>query len=155
LPDALASHRSGTLIDLEAHVLAVEQAHSLSAAAMQRRLEIELPGALRYLSRLCDAIHKVLRIAQGLLPYLLASLPPTISALTPVFGHGQVLVQLREQLAGFVVQLPAPLGFNPSRNHPGAHHGGHQQPMGRDPPCAFVDPVSSPIADRKTQEKTS
>jgi hypothetical protein len=155
LPDALASHRSGTLANLEAHVIAVEQAQSLLSVAMQRRLEIELPGALRYLSRLSNAIHKVLRIAQGLLPPLLASLPPTITGLTPLFGEQRVLVRLREKLARFLPQLPAPLGFNPSRNKPVAHFNPHQQQMGRDPPCAFVDPANQPIADRQPQERPS
>ena len=53
LPDALASHFPGTLVDLESHVMAVEQAVCLETAAADRRTEIELPRALRYLSRLC------------------------------------------------------------------------------------------------------
>ena len=60
LPDCLASQYSGTLADLEATVLAVEQAPSRPAAAEQLRTEIELPGALRYLDRLCRAVHGAL-----------------------------------------------------------------------------------------------
>ena len=60
LPDCLASHYSGTLANLEALVLACERAPSRAAAAAQLRIEIELPGALRYLGRLNAAVHGVL-----------------------------------------------------------------------------------------------
>jgi len=78
LPDALASHFSGTLAQIEAHVVAVELASSFASAARDRRLDIELPGALRYLSRVCKAVHKALNICRGLRPEPLASLPSTV-----------------------------------------------------------------------------
>ena len=68
LPDCLASHYSGTLADLEAMVVAVEQAPSRARAAGQLRTEIELPGALRYLDRLCTSVHGVLSAIRGLEP---------------------------------------------------------------------------------------
>jgi hypothetical protein len=73
LPDCLASHYSGTLADLEAMVLAVEQAPSRAAAAGQLRTEIEMPGALRYLDRLSRAVHSALATIRGLEPVRFAA----------------------------------------------------------------------------------
>ena len=148
LPDALASHFSGTLVDIEAHVMAVESAVSLAAAAMSRRQEIELPGALRYLSRVCKAVHKALNICRGLLPDTLASLPPTLHGFAALATKAEVLTSLRQRLARHLPQLPTPLGFNPSRNNPVARSSGLQHQTGRDPPCALLDPAIKPIADR-------
>jgi len=148
LPDALASHFSGTLADIEAHVAAVELAASVASAAKDRRLEIELPGALRYLTRVCKAVHAALNICRGLQPDALASLQPTINGFSALLGPGQVLQGLRQQLARHLLQLPTPLGFNPSRHKPVAGPGGLQHQTGRDPPCAVLDPVCLPVADR-------
>lgn len=91
LPDALASHFSGTLAQIEAHVLATEQAVSIAAAAMYRRTEIELPGALRYLSRVCKAVHGTLNSCRALHPESFSSLPATIIGfmrnVSTCFGH--------------------------------------------------------------------
>jgi hypothetical protein len=148
LPDALASHFSGTLADIEAHVRAVELAVSLASAAMERRLEIELPGALRYLSRICKAVHKALNICRGLLPDALASLPPTIHGFTALGDEAQVLMCLRRQVAQHLAQLPTPVGFNPSRHKAVARPGGLQHQTGRDPPCALLNPAAQ--ADRRS-----
>ena len=148
LPDALASHFSGTLREIEAHVVAVELASSLASVAMDRRLDIELPGALRYLSRVCKAVRNALNICRGLRPDPLANLPPTISGFATLWPQGQVLMSLRQFVFQHLVHLPTPLGFNPSRNNLEARPGGLQHQTGRDPPCALLDPAIKPIADR-------
>lgn len=155
LPDALASHFSGTLADIEAHVLATQLGASLASVAMGRRLEIELPGALRYLSRVCKAVHKALTLCRGLLPDTMAHLPPTIAGFSTLCGEGGVLTTLRHLMVRHLRQLPTPLGFNPSRNNPTHRTSEFQHQTGRDPPCAVLDPVNEPITDRSLQEIAS
>jgi hypothetical protein len=82
LPDYLASHRSGTLDECEAVVCAVESAFSIEAACWDLRTEIELPGVLRYVTRLVRDIYRTLRIIKGLFP-LYFSGPPTVNG----FAH--------------------------------------------------------------------
>ena len=48
LPDCLAARLSGTLCDIEAVVVAVEEATSLEAAVEHLRPEINLPGVIRW-----------------------------------------------------------------------------------------------------------
>ena len=148
LPDALASHFSGTLVDTEAHVVAVELATSLASVAMDRRLDIELPGALRYLSRVCKAVHKGLNICRGIYPELLCAAQPTITSFSLRIERSNVLMSLRQQMDRHLAQLPTPLGFNPSRNTPVARLNSFQQQTGSDPPCALLEPAGEPIADR-------
>jgi hypothetical protein len=139
LPDCLASHYSGTLADLEATVLAVEQAPSRAAAAGQLRTEIELPGALRYLDRLCDSVHGALSAIRGLEPDRFETVAPTLQAFTAVLGAGSVLMRLRELVARYLAQLTTPFGFNPHRHSPGAAVPRRQHPMGPDPPSAILE----------------
>lgn len=155
LPDALASHFSGTLAQIEAHVLATEQAVSIAAAAMYRRTEIELPGALRYLSRVCKAVHGALNSCRALHPESFSSLPATIIGFMARFSNGCVLISLRALIAHHLPQLPTPLGFNPSRDNPQQCQTRHQHQTGRDPPCALLDPVTEPVVDRTWQENPS
>ncbi len=103
LPDALASHFSGTLAEIEAHVLAVEQSASLAAAASTRRLEIELPGALRYLSRLCKAVHKALNICRGLQPTALSGVPATLVGFAHGLDEEHVLTRLRHLMTPYLL----------------------------------------------------
>lgn len=141
LPDCLASHYSGTLDELEAQVRAVEQARSLAAAVEHLRTDIELPGALRYLSRLCQAIHSALRIVRGLDPIRFLCVEPRVSDFSTVLGTDSVLQWLRQGCARHLMQLPIPLGFNPSRNKPAQPVPTYQHRTGRDPPQAIVEPA--------------
>ena len=139
LPDCLASHYSGTLTDLEAMVVAVEQAPSRATATGQLRTEIELPGALRYLDRLCRAIHDTLTVIRGLQPERFGALAPTLRAFAAGLGGGAVLVRLREWVARHLPQLPAPFGFDPHRRSLDAADRRRQHRMGPDPPSAFLE----------------
>jgi hypothetical protein len=137
----LASHFSGTLDELEAHVYAVEQAHSLVAATEHQRTDIELPGALRFLSRVCRAIHSALSIIRGLEPTTFLGVEPRVSDFSQVLGTESVLHTLRERCARYLPHLPTPLGFNPSRINPTSPSMGFQHRTGRDPPHAIVEPA--------------
>lgn len=148
LPDALASHFSGTLAQIEAHVVAVELSVSLAAAASTRRLEIELPGALRYLSRLCKAVHKALNICRGLQPTVLVGVSATPVGFAHCLDEEHVLSRLRHLMAPHLWQLPTPVGFNPSRDNLQERPSALQHQTGRDPPCALLDPAIKPITDR-------
>lgn len=121
-------------------LLSVEQAPSLPAAAEHLRTDIELPGALRYLRRLCQSIHRVLGIARGLLPTPFVGVALTLHAFAEVLaGYPSVLMALREQLSDYLPGLPAPLGFNPSRGNAVFTQWGIQHRMGRDPPFAILE----------------
>lgn len=140
LPDCLASHRCGTLEALEATVYAIEQAGSLAAGAEVLRTDIELPGALRYLSRLCRAVHAALGIVRGLEPQRFEGLEPTLHDFSTVLGSGSVLMGLREHVSHYLPQLPTPVGFDPQRSGVSQRCGPFQHWVGRDPPLAFVEP---------------
>ena len=60
LADCFAARLSGTLTEVEAVVRLVEQASSREAAAEGLRLDIELPGVLRWLRRRVQPIHLAL-----------------------------------------------------------------------------------------------
>ena len=140
LPDCLASHYSGTLVELEAIVLAVEQAPALSRAADVLRTDIELPGALRYLRRLCQAIYQALGIVRGLLAAHFAAVPVTLHAFaTALPGCPSVLIALRALASDYLGLLPTPLGFDPARHKVANPVSGFQHRLGPDPPQAILD----------------
>ena len=143
LPDCLAAHYSGTLQALEALVCSVEQAPSLAAAAGQLRTDIELPGALRYLSRLCRAIHGALDIVRGLEPARFAAVPSRVCDFALALGSGSLLMTLRDQLSDYLPGLPPPLGFRPPRISADVSGRAFQHQVGRDPPLAILDPSGS------------
>jgi hypothetical protein len=139
LPDCLASHYSGTLPDLEAIVLAIEQAPSRLLAAGQLRIEIELPGALRYLDRLRRSVHGTLAAVRGLDPQRFGAVAPTLQAFAAVLGTDAVLVCLRALVCRYLPQLPTPFGFDPHRRSRGAADRRRQHQMGPDPPAAILE----------------
>jgi hypothetical protein len=139
LPDCLASHYSGTLADLEAMVVAVEQAPSRSVAAEQLRTEIELPGALRYLDRLRRSVHGTLAAVRGLEPQRFGAVAPTLQAFAAVLGSESVLIGLRHLVARYLPQLPTPFGFDPHRCRLNGADRRRQHRTGPDPPSAFLE----------------
>ena len=139
LPDCLASHYSGTLADLEAMVVAVEQAPSRMAAAGQLRTEIELPGALRYLDRLCRAVHGTLAAVRGLEPERFEAVAPTLMGFSALLSAGSVLISLRAWVARYLPQLPTPFGFDPHRRALDGTVERHQHRRGPDPPAAILE----------------
>ena len=84
LPDCLAARLPGTLVEVEAVVKRVEQAGSLEAACSTLRLDIYLPGALRWVRRRVQAIHASLSALMGLMPERFSGCEPRLSCFA---GH--------------------------------------------------------------------
>ena len=139
LPDCLASHYSGTLIELEAIVLRIEQAPSLAGVAESLRPAIEPPGARRYCYRLVQSIGSALQTLRGLWPDLFECRQNLahLNALLP--SAPSVLMSLRQQAWPFLPGLPTPFGFNPSPSIAATSSPVCQHKVGHDPPQAFLD----------------
>jgi hypothetical protein len=134
LPDCLAARLPGTLIEVEAVVKRVEQAGSLAAACSTLRLDIYLPGALRWVRRRVQAIHASLSVLMGLMPERFSGCEPRLCSFTDRLGIVSVLPVLRQMAAPFVLQLLAPLGFRPRSMRVGKPDCRFQHSMGPDPP---------------------
>ena len=67
LADCFAARLSGTLTEVEAVVRLAEQASSREAAADGLRLDIELPGVLRWLRHRIQPVHLALHLLRGLM----------------------------------------------------------------------------------------
>ena len=138
LPDWLAARLPGTLAEVEAVVIGVEQAKSLEGACAHLRLEIELPGVLRWARRRVQAIHGALNTLKGLLPERFAGCEPKLQDFAVRLGVEAVLPSLREIAAAYLPQLPAPLGFSPRWASGGEQDRTCQHSVGADPPGGFA-----------------
>lgn len=143
LPDCLASHLSGTLDDIEAVVIAAEQAPSLEAATQSLRLEIQLPGVMRFVRRRLSAVQRLLTTVKGLFPVQFIHANPTLSQCRPVIeqlcpdyyaASQSLLMTLRHLASRFLSKLPTPIGFNPTSIQSLYPTSAHQHPVGADPP---------------------
>ena len=134
LPDCLAARLPGALNELEDVVALAERAPSLEAAANRLRLDIELPGALRWLRRRIRLVQYCLVVVIGLLPDRLAGCAAQVAAVRERLGHDAALILLRALVADQLSHLPAPLGFYPPDRRRGGAARAAQQPMGPDPP---------------------
>jgi hypothetical protein len=133
LPDCLAARLSGSLHEVEAVVVAVEQAKTLEAAADRLRPDIELPGAIRWTRRHVRYVQASLTILVGLLPELFAGCPPNLSAFCHWLQVAIVLPTLREIAAVHLGFLPPPLGFRPPCGSDGESKRDNHHRMGPDP----------------------
>jgi hypothetical protein len=134
LPDCLAARLSGTLAEVEAVVRAAEVAPSREVLCDALRLDIELPGALRWVRRRVSAVHAALSLLRGLLPEPFGALAPTLAAFGVQLGVGTVLVALRGIAAALLHVVPAPLGFRPRRRANPLPQRSLQHDAGPDPP---------------------
>jgi len=134
LPDCLAARLPGTLNELEDVVALAEQAPSLEAASSALRLDIELPGALRWLRRRIRLVHRCLVLIAGLMPERLAGCAATLTAFRLHLDQHAVLMRLRSLADEQLPDLPAPLGFSLAVIDRGDPASASQQPMGPDPP---------------------
>jgi transposase-like protein len=134
LPDYLAARLSGSLREVESVVVEVEQTKSLETAADQLRLDIELPGAIRWTRRRVKYVQASLTVLLGLLPELFAGCQPTLTAFCHWLRVDVVLPALREIAALHLGFLPPPLGFRPPCGLGGEPKRGDQHRMGPDPP---------------------
>lgn len=138
LPDCLAARLPGTLAEVEAVVGGVEQAESQEAACAHLRLDIELPGVLRWVRRRVQAIHAALNTLKGLLPERFAGCEPRLGAFAERLGVDAVLPALRQIAAPYLAFLCAPLGFCPPDSRGGDQDRVHQHPAGPDPPAVLA-----------------
>ena len=141
LADCLSSHLPGTLDDLEAVVVAAEEAASLEEAANAvRRPEdddaVELPGAMRWVGRRVRLVHDILVRVIGLIPDRLAGCAATMVAVRERLGSDRALMKLRALVAAQLAMLPSPLGFRVRRIGVPGRNPAFQQSMGPDPPRA-------------------
>ncbi len=134
LADCFAARLSGTLCEVETGVVEVERARSLEATADRLRLDIELPGAIRWTRRRVKAIHACLTILLGLLPELFVGCQPTLGAFSQWLQVDFTLPALREIAALHLGYLPPPLGFKPSACSGSDPKRPIQQQTGPDPP---------------------
>ncbi len=138
LPDCLAARLPGTLAEVEAVVGAVETAKSVEAACSQLRLDIELPGVLRWVRRRVQAVYASLNTLKGLMPERFAGCAPRLGAFAEHLGLDALLQALRQITAPYLALLPAPLGFSPLHSRSGEPNRLHQQAAGPDPPSVLA-----------------
>ena len=116
LPAFLAARLRGTLDEVEAVVLAVEQAGSI-AAAVEVVHPADAPRAIgvvcatRSIRRRVRAVAAALLAVVTLLPERFMSVMPTLSAMRVVLGTDRVLAELRAITHQHLQALPAPFGF--------------------------------------------
>ena len=141
LADCLSSHLPGTLDDLEAVVVAAEEAGSLEEAANEVRCPededaIELPGAMRWVRHRVRLVHDVLVRVIGLIPDRLAGCAATMVAVRERLKSDSALMALRGLVSAQLRTLPTPLGFQPHGIGMGGRNPALQHSMGPDPPPA-------------------
>ncbi len=134
LADCFASHLSGSLHEIEEVVVQVEQANTLQAATDRLRLDIELPGAIRWTRRRAKYVHASLTTIRGLFPERFAGCQGTVASFRKQLDRNDILPVLREIAAMHLASLAAPLGFRPLPIHHGEHKMGCQHQTGADPP---------------------
>lgn len=138
LPDCFAARLSGTLDEVEAAVDHLEQVGTQEKAVASLRLDIALPGALRWLRVRARAVYSSLITLKGLLPEYFAQCQPTLASFRQHLGVEAVLVALRRIGAAFLGVLAAPLGFQRRRKADAKVKNTAQQATGTDPPAESV-----------------
>lgn len=134
VPVFLAARVSGTLLDIEGAVAAVEKGTSIETTAGDLRPGSDLPGAVRWTRRRIRWVSAVLHTAAGLLPEVLAGCELTVLALRSALGVDSVLVHLRALLATHIQSLPGPVGFSHLQSKRGYRGSRRQHSAGPDPP---------------------
>lgn len=134
LPDCLASRLSGSLIKIEDVIIEVENSHSQEAAADKIRIDIVLPGALRWIRRRIFLVKAALSMLIELFPGLLAGCKPSILSFRSVLDVEYVLTELRILADPYLYILPPPLGFGPRPRTKKLKKSHFQHRTGTDPP---------------------
>jgi hypothetical protein len=134
LPDCLASHLSGSLMQIEDILTEVENSHSQQAAVDHIRIDILLPGALRWVRRRIFLVKASLSMLIELFPGLFADCRPSILSFQSVLNVDYVLPQLRQVASSYLSVLPPPLGFGPLPETKKSKKTHLQHSTGTDPP---------------------
>jgi hypothetical protein len=109
LPDCMAARVAGSLDEVEQVALAAD-AKGVEAAAQDLRIEIDLPGVMRWVRRRRDAVRTALLALITALPGRLGTVP-RVQAVRAVLETDRALVALREIGADHLQALAYPLGF--------------------------------------------
>jgi len=134
LADCFAARLSGTLHEVEAAIVAVENARSLESAADGLRPDIDLPGAIRWTRRRLKPIQVTLTLLCQLLPEQFAGCPTTVTAQRRWLKVEFALPALRDIVAMQLALLPPPLGFGRRLRPHIDYQGPIQHDRGPDPP---------------------
>ena len=122
LPDCLAAHLSGSLMQIEDILTEVENSPSQEA------------GALRWIRRRIFLVKASLRMLIQLLPGLFADCHLSILSFQSVLNVDYVLPQLRQVASSYLSVLPPPLGFGPLPETKKSKKPHRQHSTGTDPP---------------------
>jgi hypothetical protein len=134
LPDCLASRLSGTLNEVEEVLSEVETSPGQEAAADKIRIDILLPGALRWMRRRIFLVNAALSMLIKLLPELFADCHPSILSFQSVLNVDYVLAELRQVAGPYLPILPPPVGFGPRPGAKKSKKSHFQHKTGTDPP---------------------
>lgn len=138
LADCFAARLSGSLCEVETVVAQREQAASGEAAAAGLRLDIELPGVLRWMRLRVKSVQLAFRLLKGLMPDRFIDCEPTLASFRQRLTRPWVLPALREIAAVHLTVLPPPLGFRPPARLNGESQNANQQRAGPDPPARLA-----------------
>jgi len=133
LPDCLSSRLPGSLIEVETAINEVENAPSQEAAVHDLRLDIGLPGVLRWIRRRLFLVRTTLTLFTELFPDL-QDCRPCISSFRVALGVEHVLPALRMYAGPSLYVLPPPVGFGPRPRRKKGKKPPFQHKTGTDPP---------------------
>ena len=134
LPDCLSSRLSGSLDEVEAVILEVEESSTQEKAADNLRIDIELPGALRWIRRRVKFVQASLAMLIEVMPFFFSDCNPTISSFRSTLFVEPVLPELRGRASLYLHILPPPLGFGPRPELKKFKKSHFQHKTGTDPP---------------------
>ena len=138
LADCFAARLTGSLQEVEAVVVGVEQARSQEAAADDLRTDIELPGALRWLRRRLKPVHAALTLLLGLFPDLFAGCPPTVSAFRQRLGVDLGVTCIAGNRRGAACQVTTTARIPTPARRGGESESPNQHQVGPDPPVPIA-----------------
>jgi hypothetical protein len=134
LPDCLCSRLSGSLKEVESVILEVENSPSQEDAADKIRIDIDLPGVLRWMRRRVHCVRSALGMVIELIPSFFSECHPTISSFRSVLCVEPILPELRNRASPYLHILPPPLGFGPRPELKKFKKKHFQHQTGTDPP---------------------
>ena len=134
LPDCLSARLPGTLKQVENVIEKVEKATSQEDAVERIRLDIFLPGALRWVRRRILPIRSALKMLIELIPSMFSACDPTLSSFRCALCVTYVLPELRQHAGPFLHILPPPLGLYSQPGPKRIKNNHFQHKTGTDPP---------------------
>lgn len=134
LPDCLSARLPGALKEVENVIEEVEKSPSQEDAVERIRLDIFLPGALRWVRRRILPIRSALTMLIGLIPSMFSACDPTLSSFRCALCVTHVLPELRQHAGPFLHILPPPLGFGSRPGSKKIKNNHFQHKTGTDPP---------------------